>query len=163
MISVPESWVASMNPSIKLILDWKADVRARIKPILARTEMESEMKEAGHRSIFYELRDSGLPDEEKTIQRLCNEGQILTGTRMETTATTLSQIIFYFLSDREILDTLRAELRIAMPTLQARISVTKLEQLPYLFAVVSEGLRMSIGVTTRLPRIATDEVLTYKE
>lgn len=30
-------------------------------------------------------------------------------------------------------------------------------------AVISEGLRISIGVTTRLPRIATDEVLKYKE
>lgn len=163
MISVPESWVASMNPSMKMMLDWKADVRARIKPILARTETESEMQEAGHRSIFHELRDSGLPDEEKTIQRLCDEGQIMTGAGTETTAATLSQLTFYLLSDREILDTLRAELRTVMPTPQARISVTKLEQLPYLSAVVSEGLRMSIGVTTRLPRIATDEVLTYKE
>ena len=94
---------------------------------------------------------------------MCDEGQILTGTRTETTATTLSQVTFYLLSDREILDTLRAEFRTLMPTPQARISVTKLEQLPYLSTVVSEGLRISIGVTTRLPRIATDEVLTYKE
>lgn len=163
MTLMPESWVAKMNPSLKLMLDWKADVRARIKPILDRTETESEIKEAGHRSIFHELRDSGLPDEEKTIDRLCDEGQIFTGAGTETTAAALSQVTFYLLSDREILDTLRAELRTVIPTPQAQISATKLEQLPYLSAVVSEGLRMSIGVTTRLPRIATDEVLTYKE
>ena len=29
--------------------------------------------------------------------------------------------------------------------------------------MISEGLRVSIGVTTRLPRVAPDEVLRYKE
>jgi hypothetical protein len=30
-------------------------------------ETENEIKEAGYKSIFYELRDNGLPDKEKTI------------------------------------------------------------------------------------------------
>jgi cytochrome P450 len=178
MNSMPDSWVASMNPSMKLMLDWKAGVRSRVQPILDRTESDRDLKEASHRSIFHELRDSNLPPEEKTIDRLCDEGQIFTGAGTETTAATLSQITFYLLSDKKVLDTLRAELRTVMPTPQSPITVTKLEQLPYLVrypetpelcllmmqsAVISEGLRISIGVTTRLPRIATDEVLKYKE
>jgi cytochrome P450 len=160
---MPDSWVSSMNPSMKLMLDWKAGVRARIKPILDRTETEKEVSEASHRSIFHELRDSTLPPEEKTIDRLCDEGQILTGAGTETTAATLYHLTFYLLSDKTILDTLRTELRTVMPTPQSPIFVTKLEQLPYLSAVIAEGLRISIGVTARLPRIATEEVLTYKE
>lgn len=30
-------------------------------------------------------------------------------------------------------------------------------------AVIAEGLRLSFGVTTRLPRVATDEVLRYRD
>jgi hypothetical protein len=37
-----------------------------------------------------------------------------------------------------------------------------LESLPYLSAVISEGLRLSYGVTTRLPRVAPTETLHYK-
>ncbi|KAN0093577.1 cytochrome P450 [Hyaloscypha variabilis] len=157
----PDAWVAWMNPSMKLMLDWKAGVRARVKPILDGTEKEEEGK--GHRSIFHELRDCNLPDEEKTVGRLCDEGQILTGAGTETTATTLTQITFFLLEDRGILEKLRSELRTVMPTKDSEISVTRLEQLPYLSAVISEGLRISIGVTARLPRIATDEILKYKE
>lgn len=28
-------------------------------------------------------------------------------------------------------------------------------------AIIQEGLRLSFGVTNRMPRVATDEVLTY--
>ncbi|KAE9368851.1 cytochrome P450 [Stipitochalara longipes BDJ] len=157
----PDSWVATMNPSMKLMLDWKAGVKARVKPILGGNEKKGEGN--GHRSIFHELRDCNLPKEEKTVERLCDEGQILTGAGTETTAATLSQIAFFLLEDRGILEKLRRELRTVMPTKDSPISVTRLEQLPYLSAVISEGLRISIGVTARLPRIATDEILKYKE
>jgi len=30
-------------------------------------------------------------------------------------------------------------------------------------AVIAEGLRLAFGITTRLPRIATGEVLRYKD
>lgn len=136
-----------MNPGVKLMLDWKAGVRARVQPILDRTESAREIKEAPHRSIFHELRDSNLPPEEKTIDRLCDEGQILTGAGTETTAATLSQITFYLLSDKEVLNNLRAELQTVMPTPQYPISVTKLEQLPYLVCmlqVVSTGIMLII-------------------
>src|SRR6201999_551349 len=39
--------------------------------------------------------------------------------------------------------------------------IAKLEQLPYLIAVIKEGLRLSSGISTRLQRIATDETLIY--
>ena len=39
---------------------------------------------------------------------------------------------------------------------------SKLEQLPYLSAVILETIRLSYGVATRLPRIAPDETLAYK-
>jgi len=95
---------------MKLMLDWKAGVKARVKPILEGKEKEGNGG-YGHRSIFHELRDCNLPAEEKTVERLCDEGQILTGAGTETTAATLSQITFFLLEDRGILETLRSELR----------------------------------------------------
>ena len=37
-----------------------------------------------------------------------------------------------------------------------------LEQLPYLSAVLLEAIRLSYGVSSRLPRIAPDETLIYE-
>ena len=39
---------------------------------------------------------------------------------------------------------------------------SKLEQLPYLSAVILETIRLSYGVATRLPRVAPDETLIYE-
>jgi hypothetical protein len=40
------------------------------------------------------------------------------------------------------------------------VSSTELEQLPYLTAVIKEGLRLSYGVSHRLPRIAPNEIIS---
>ena len=38
-----------------------------------------------------------------------------------------------------------------------------LEQIPYLYGVVYEGLRLSYGISARLPRIARTENLVYEK
>ena len=53
----------------------------------------------------------------------------------------------------------RNELRSVSPN----ASWADLEKLPYLTGVILEGLRLSIGVTGRLARIAPDESLHYKQ
>lgn len=42
-------------------------------------------------------------------------------------------------------------------------SLNKLESLPYLTAIVKEGLRMHGGITARSSRVAPNEVLIYKQ
>jgi cytochrome P450 len=163
MKMLPQSLVLKINPSFKLIFDWRASIEARIKPILERTEPAPESQNAFHRSVFHELRDSSLPPQEKTLDRLSDEGQIFIGAGTETTATALSKVTFYLLTNKQVLDTLRAELRTVMPNPTSPVSVTQLEQLLYLSAVIAEALRLSISVSTRLPRIATEETLTYKD
>ena len=62
---------------------------------------------------------------------------------------------------RDIHQRLRYELRAA--NLSAPPKVEELERLPYLNAVISEGLRFGYGVSTRLARIAPDRVLKYAD
>jgi cytochrome P450 len=64
--------------------------------------------------------------------------------------------MFYLLKEPAKLQRLTSELRKANPT-----SSTELEQLPYLNAVVQEGLRLFYAVSHRLPRIAPDETLSF--
>lgn len=56
-----------------------------------------------------------------------------------------------------MLSKVRSELRLLPDT----ASLTELEQLPYLSAVIAEGNRLSFGLTKRTCRIAPDEALQY--
>lgn len=72
---------------------------------------------------------------------------------------TLTVITFYLLSQPDTLKMLSDELRRADAS---NLPWFSLEKLPYLSAVISEGLRLSYGVSSRLPRIAPDESLVYR-
>jgi cytochrome P450 len=107
-------------------------------------------------TIFHDILLSKLPPAEKKLDRIYQEGQTLVAAGTETTAWTLSVIMFYLLNDPAKLQRLTNELRKANAT-----TSTELEQLPYLNGVVQEGLRLGLGVSHRLPRIAPDEALAF--
>ncbi|KND89070.1 Trichodiene oxygenase [Tolypocladium ophioglossoides CBS 100239] len=164
MKRLPLRVVSAMNPALGHLLRWQAGVKTLVKPILDGVDdiSLSGDKDASSRTIFHTLRDSDLPASEKTLERLCDEGEILTGAGSETTAQTLTRLLFYLRCRPETLAKLREELDGASPNASAMLSWTELQQLPYLSAVVREGLRLSYGVTTRLPRVAHEEI-RYKE
>ena len=60
-----------------------------------------------------------------------------------------------------ILEKLKNELEQALPDVDAPLSIKQLEQLPYLTAVILEGLRLSMGTSNRQERVCPDEVLVY--
>jgi cytochrome P450 len=109
-------------------------------------------------TIFHDILTSDLAEEEKTLDRLWQEGQTFVAAGTETTAWCLAVITFYLLQSPEKLQRLREEL------LKADVSSSiELEKLPYLSAVIQEGLRLSYGVCARLPRIAPSDVLQLKD
>jgi cytochrome P450 len=116
-----------------------------------------------HPTVFRELLDSDLPREEVTIERLADEAQTVVAAGQVTTAHFLKLTSFYILDDPEIHRKLKEELKSAMPNDGSLPPVSKLEQLPYLSAVISEGFRKSYGVTQRLPRVSPDAPLVYKD
>lgn len=141
-------------------LAWQDSVKEAVEPIMAHGEQNE--KSEGKRTIFHTLRDSSLPAEERTLRRLCDEGEIFTGAGSETTAKTLTTILYYLITNADCLERLKQELRHAMPDPTILASWTTLEKLPYLSAVIHEGLRLSYGITTRLPRVAP-KPLQYNE
>jgi cytochrome P450 len=107
-------------------------------------------------TIFHDILTSSLPAREKTLDRLWQEGQTFVAAGTETTAWALTVITFYLLQDPAALSRLQKELVAAKAN-----SSTELEKLPYLSAVIQEGLRLSYGVCSRLPRIAPDATLVF--
>lgn len=92
-----------------------------------------------YRTIFEELRDSTLPPQEKSVERLMDEGFILIGAGGETTAQTLAVLTFHLLNNPLVLQKLQTELDTAMPDPSRPMSWQQLEQLPYLVRVVLQN------------------------
>ncbi|KAK4497348.1 hypothetical protein PRZ48_011799 [Zasmidium cellare] len=150
-------WLAKkLDPDMSLFLAWQDSVEDTVRPIL---NGESEKNQ---HSIFHTLRDSDIPPQEKTLRRLSDEGEIFTGAGSETTAKASTTILYYLITYPECLAKLKEELRNAMPDPSILVSWTQLEQLPYLSAVIQEGIRLTGGITTRLPRVA-NEPLRYED
>ncbi|KAK5228687.1 hypothetical protein LTR72_002572 [Exophiala xenobiotica] len=156
----PLSLLRKMNPPAGHLVAWQIMVRAQVDSIIARNK---EGKKTQGTTIFQALLDSDLPPEEKSADRLQDEGQTIVGAGSETTAKSLAVITFYLLDDKKKLARLREELKTVMPSPTSPVTLTTLEQLPYLTAVINEGIRLMFGVTTRLPRVSPNEPLKYKD
>jgi cytochrome P450 len=74
----------------------------------------------------------------------------------------MSVIVYHVLANPQIRAQLVEELGTIMGSDKERVTWNQLEQLPYFTAVVSEGLRLSYGVTTHLQRVS-DEVLVFED
>ncbi|GAB1317992.1 hypothetical protein MFIFM68171_08202 [Madurella fahalii] len=110
-------------------------------------------------SVFTEVMDAPIPDQHKTIYRLSGEGWSLVAAGSETTAGSLAAITFFLLSQPEKLARIREELKHEDPQ---KLSWVRLEKYPYLHGVIFEGFRVALGIPGRLPRVAPDEDLVYK-
>ena len=120
------------------------------------------------RTIIHDiLRADNLPSAEKNFSRVNDEVVTITSAGFETVAQTLRFIVYHVYSNSIVLHRLRVELRglfsSLKPDLQGEPTLTQLEHLPYLTAVIMEGLRLSPGVATRLARIAPDRELVYDD
>jgi cytochrome P450 len=124
---MPDSSVKASAPAMGLLIEWQNKVRAQVKSIL-----DGERGDETERNIFRELLASDLPGDQKTLDRLCDEGQILAGAGSETTAKALAATFFYLLRDKAVMEKLRAELTTVMPNPWTEVSWSDLEKLPYL-------------------------------
>ena len=106
--------------------------------------------------------DADISASEKSTSRLAAETFSLVGAGGETTGSTLSLLVFHLATNPAKLARLRAELK---PLFAAshKPTWTQLEAVPYLAAVVKEGLRLNQGVISRLPRCAPDRNTFYKD
>ncbi|RWA09439.1 hypothetical protein EKO27_g5656 [Xylaria grammica] len=115
-------------------------------------------------TIFRHLVNSDLPPSELTRERLSKESQVLLGAGTVSTARTLDFISYYIMANPEIRRRLTQELKHDMEGYPERKPTwAQLEKLPYLQALIKEGLRLSYGVMHRLPRVSPHQPLQFKE
>lgn len=125
-------------------------------------KIDGDSKLETRHTIFHGLLSSTLPESEKGTLRLTDEGLTIIGAGTVTTAHTLAIIFFHLLSEPSILSKLHEELASASRR-KTILRWDDLANLPYLSAIVSEGLRLSFGVSHRLQRISPDLPLQYKD
>jgi cytochrome P450 len=105
--------------------------------------------------------ESDLPPSEKTLFRLAGEAATLIGAGAETTAWALSVLTVRLLENPQILKKVEGELNAIVEDATRLPTWAELEKLVYFGAVITEGIRLSYGVATRLARISPDDVMLY--
>ncbi|KAE9376444.1 cytochrome P450 [Stipitochalara longipes BDJ] len=135
----------------------RAELLEIIKAKASGTGSGKLLGPTGKGSVYSSVLDSpSLPPQEKSLLRLEQEGALLVLAGTESPAKTLTVIFYHLLAHPLILAKLQTELS----SVKGEVSWIKLEQLPYLSAVIEEGNRLSFGVTARTARIA-HETLNY--
>jgi cytochrome P450 len=162
---IPEWLVGIFHPLSKQLFELRRSIAKAIDDAKRKKKVEP-MLESGHRPnapVFAALLTSSkqpLSAPELSTSRLTDEGLTFLGAGTVTTAQTLSNTMYYVLADPKILSTLQSELaESSAPSASEPTSWSALSQLPYLTAVLTEGLRLSYGVSHRLPRISPDRAL----
>ncbi|KAH7327506.1 cytochrome P450 [Rhexocercosporidium sp. MPI-PUGE-AT-0058] len=157
VLSIPEFITTRVDRGMAAFAKMQNTCKSKIAQIISETQT-AKHKDKSIPTIFHDILSSSLPAFEKSPDRLYQEGQTFIAAGTETTAWCLTVITFYLFSNPQILIKLRGELKQA----QASTGV-ELEKLPYLSAVIQEGLRLSYGVCARLPRIAPTESLVLRD
>ncbi|KAK4206663.1 putative cytochrome P450, putative EED11494.1 cytochrome P450 [Rhypophila decipiens] len=142
------------------------------RQMMARHIVESKRENAegkhydenASNSIFRYIVTSDMPPSEQSVERLSREAMVLFGAGTATTARTMGFMCYYILRDPAMRKRLGDELASLMADYPAKSPRwAELEKLPYLQALIKEGLRLSYGVMRRLPRTSPDVALNYKQ
>lgn len=138
-----------------------------LKVTIPQRAVETKEKlDAGFRferpTIFETLLDSDLEGDERRPERLGDEAITVVAAGTETTSWTLAVITFHLLDQPELLRKLVQELKAHVEDPKDLPRWTVLEKLPYLNAVIQEGLRLSYGVSGPMALEAPDEDLIYR-
>ncbi|CAG8984039.1 hypothetical protein HYALB_00002980 [Hymenoscyphus albidus] len=156
---LPDSLVRWLSPQMFSVHKFNNDMIDQVQQIIDSRARDG--KSDGKNTVFKALLDSDLPPEELSLHRIQNEAVSLVGAGLDTTAKTLSTTCFYLLSNPSVLQKLQEELDHSMPDPADMVSYDELAKLPYLSAVIEEGLRLAYGVVERLPRIISGSPLPY--
>ncbi|KAL5328079.1 hypothetical protein ACEPPN_005787 [Leptodophora sp. 'Broadleaf-Isolate-01'] len=159
MRNIPHSVMRVLFPTVVDLLVFQDEIQAKCQTAIEETSKGANIK--SRRTIFHEILASDLSPEEKRADRLMQEGVVLIGAGTETTAWALSVITYYVLANPVINSKLKAELNKLSEESGGSPSLVQLEKLPYLSGVISEGLRLSFGVTAHLQRVSPDQELIY--
>ncbi|KAK1723386.1 cytochrome P450 monooxygenase [Colletotrichum acutatum] len=146
-------------PPVAELLLLQEDIKINIKNKLA-----SENNSLQSKSIIIEaLGNSHVPAQERTMERLVDEGQVIIFAGTETSSRSLAVGMFYLLADKSLVTKALDELSKLDHIPDEELTMKDLETLPFMTGIVKEAIRLSYGPITRLPRVFTHETLQYKD
>lgn len=163
MQALPDSFAHLLHPVMAAFIAQKRNSLAQIEEIT--TGANDNYKDAAYPTIFHSVLSSKLPEHEKSVLRLSDDAQVLMMAGTLTTAWVLELTMFWLLALPAVSQKLKDELSTTIPYPQdvGNIPLPVLEQLPYLNAVMKEGLRLTYGVSCRLARIDPENVMVFRE
>jgi len=139
------------------------EITKRIDIVKDETKNDTLDDSVGSTVFHGLLRNPHLSAADKTDDRLIDEARILLGGGTDTAANTLAAITYHILANPHILAKLRSELVAAIPDPYNMPPLAQIEALPYLSAVIQEGIRLHPGASVRQDRVAPDEDLVYED
>ncbi|KAF6241485.1 hypothetical protein HO173_000195 [Letharia columbiana] len=155
---LPRWLVLKINPGFGTFIRFRMQLLSNIDRV-----SKSHHEGKDNKTVFDEILDSKLSEQDKQPLRLLQEAQNFSIAGTETTSWILSIMTVHLLSTPRVLAKLRTELKAALPSVSAPLSIKDIEQLPYLSAVITEGLRIALGTSQRQTRISPNEVMTFDD
>lgn len=146
LMVIPESIVEKINPSLGSYMRQKRRTREQVEKLATQTS--DDWASRGIAPVFQAVRESSkLPPQEKSIDRLAQDAQMLLMAGTLTTASTLEHMTYWLLDNPIVLRKLKDELVTVMPSIEdvGKIPLSTLDSLPYLTAVIKEGARLIYG------------------
>ena len=123
------------NPVIRCILPSVAESLAlqdEIKETITTTLEKQSLSEAASKSVIIEaLGDQRIPPEERTLNRLLDEGTVIIFAGTETSSRALAVGMFYLLNIKSLTTKLRAELATLPDQPDEKLTLQQLELLPF--------------------------------
>jgi cytochrome P450 len=114
-------------------------------------------------TVFESILRSGLPESEKSPARLDHDAFTAIFGGADPAGRTMTNCTFWLLTHPTILQKLQDELQMALPDPSKCASMQRIEELPYLNAVMKECLRLQAISTSRLTVVCPSETLKYRE
>ena len=153
-------WLAKLlNPIVAGMLEMVEVTRKDVERVVRDIDegMKPERETIFHTVLNPEAaKAAGV--ETPTVRHMVDEAFGFLGAASETAGNAMTMCAFHVLYNPEIYKRLRRELVRAFPDPTKQIDLLSLEKLPYLTAVIKEGLRLSYGVIHPLPRVAPKTV-----
>ncbi|KAI1424146.1 cytochrome P450 [Xylaria sp. FL1777] len=159
IINIIPSWIMRIFiPNLSEMTEkqeWRIN---RVRQIRASPDQN-----AAKSTIFEGMLSSSLPENEKTDTRIAHDAQLIVLAGESTTGYTLSALLFELLSHPDVYKRAKDEIDSSTFGKDWAVSYFDLQNLPYLNAVVNEGLRLHPGVLSRMPRISPERDIVYHD
>ena len=166
--TIPQAVVSLIHPPGTHLFRIRNDINLKVEEIKTSLDLTKDVEEVPPErtrpTALELLLTSTLPVPELETPRLEDEAFTLLGAGTITTAHTLTMIVYHILANPKIKQELQRRLdylHAALPEGSSSPPLAVLEHEPYVQAIVAEGLRLSFGVSHRLPRVSPDTALHY--